>query len=98
MKEWFLARGYPKVVVNSQKDKIIFGRDQYVKKNLEKGTTFVTTDHPKVIELGNVIRDLLPFLYSDGVVQKVFSLPPNTSYRSARKIKDYIARSMLKGR
>ena len=42
-----------------------------------------------------MIRDLLPFLYSDGEVQKVFSPPPIVSYRSARKIKDYIVRSKL---
>ena len=42
-----------------------------------------------------MIRDLLSFLYSDGEVQKVFSPPPIVSYRSARKIKDYIVRSKL---
>ena len=42
-----------------------------------------------------MIRDLLPFLYSDGEVQKVFSPPPIVSYRSARKIKDYIVGSKL---
>ena len=62
MKEWFLARDYPKNVVN---------------------------------ELGKLIKDLLSFLYSDQEVQKVFSSPPMVSYRSTRKIKDYIARSKL---
>ena len=76
MKEWFLARGYPDIVVNNQIDKVVFGRDQSVKKNLESGIPFVTTYHPKVKELGKMIRDLLPFLYSDGEVQKVFSPPP----------------------
>ena len=49
--------------------------------------------YPKVKKLGKLIKDLLPFLYSDEEVQKVFSLPPMVSYRSARKIKDYIVRS-----
>ena len=90
MKEWFLARGYPEIVVSNQIDKLVFGRDQSVKKNLESDIPFVTTYHPKVKELGKIIRDLLPFLYSDGKVQKVFSPPPIVSYRSGRKIKDYI--------
>ena len=34
MKEWFLAIGYPEIVVNNQLDKVVFGRDQSVKKNL----------------------------------------------------------------
>ena len=42
-----------------------------------------------------MIRDLLSFLYIDGEVQKVFSPPLIVSYRSARKIKDYIVRSKL---
>ena len=71
MKEWFLARGYPEIVANNQIDKVVFGRDQSVKKNLESGIPFATTYHPKV-----KIRVLLPFLYSDGEVKKVFSRPP----------------------
>ena len=95
MKEWLLARGYPEIVVNNQIDKIVFGRDQSVIKNLTSGIPFVTTYHPKVKDLGRLIRDLLPFLYSDGEVQKVFSPPSIVSYRIARKIKNYIVRSKL---
>ena len=73
MKEWFLARGYPEIVVNNQINKV-FGRDQCVKKNLESDIPFVTTYHPKGKELGKMIRDLLPFLYSDGEVPKVSHL------------------------
>ena len=46
-------------------------------------------------ELGKLIRDFLAFLYSNGEVQKVFSPPPIVSYRSVRKIKDYLVRSKL---
>ena len=62
---------------------------------MESGVPFVTTYHPKVEELGKVSRDLLPFLYSDGEVQRIFSPPPIVSYRSARKLKDYIVRFKL---
>ena len=51
MKEWFLARGYPEIVV--------FGRGQSVTKNLTSSIPFVTTYHPNV----KLIRDVLPFLY-----------------------------------
>ena len=54
MKEWFLARGYPEKVVNNQIDKVVFGRDQSVKKNLEIGIPFVTTYSPKVKELAKI--------------------------------------------
>ena len=55
----------------------------------------MATYHQKVKDLGKLIKDLFPFLYSDEEVQKVFLRPPNASYRSARKIKDYIVRSKL---
>ena len=51
------------------------------------------TYHPKVKKLGKLIKDLLLFLYSVEEFQKVFSHPLMVSYRSARKIKDYIDRS-----
>ena len=60
MKEWFLARGYPEIVVNNQINKV-FGRDQCVKKNLESDIPFVTTYHPKGKELGKMIRTYFPF-------------------------------------
>ena len=50
LKEWFLARGCPEIVVNNQIDKVVFGRDQSVKKNLESDILFVTTYHPKGLE------------------------------------------------
>ena len=39
-----------------------------------------------------LIKDLLPFFYS---VEEMFLPSPVVSYRSARKIKDYIVRSKL---
>ena len=65
MKEWLLARGYPDVVVNNQIDKVSFGRDQSVKKNLESGIPFVTAYQPQVKVFRKLNRDLLPFLDSD---------------------------------
>ena len=41
VKEWFLARDYPEIVVNNQIGKVFFGRHQSVKKNLESGTRFL---------------------------------------------------------
>ena len=43
MKEWFLGKSYPEIVVINQIDKVVFGRDQSVKINLASGIPFVTT-------------------------------------------------------
>ena len=56
---------------------------------------FVATYHPKLKDFGKLIKNLQLFLYSDSDVQRVFSPAPIVSYRSARKIKDYIVRSKL---
>ena len=95
MKEWFLGRGYPEKILNDQIDKVVFGKNPPAKKSLENGIPFVATYHPKVKDLGKLIKDLLPFLYSDEEFEKVFLPPLIASYRSARKVKDYIVRSKL---
>ena len=82
-------------MVNEQIDKIAFGKNPPVKKSSENAIPFVATFHPKVNNLGKLIKDLLPFLYSDEEGEKVFSPLPIASYRSAGKIKDYIFRSKL---
>ena len=41
MEEWFLARGYPEIVFNNQIDKVVFGRDQSVKKNWQRKVAFL---------------------------------------------------------
>ena len=73
----------------------LFLVSQPSRKNSENGIPFVVTYHPKVKKLGKLIKYLFPFLYSDEEVQKVFSSPLMVSYRSARKIKDYIVRCKL---
>ena len=82
-------------MVNEQINKAVFGKKQPSRKNSENGVSFLVTYHPNIKKRGKLIKDLLPFLYSDEEVQKVFSPPPVVSYRSARKIKYYIVRSKL---
>ena len=62
MKEWFLARDYPKNVVNEQINKFVFGRNQSSRKNSANGVPLVVTYQPKVKKLGKLIKDLLPCL------------------------------------
>ena len=63
--EWFLARDCPENVVNEQINKVVFGKSQPSRMNSENGIPFVVTYHSKVKKLGKLIKDLLPFLYSD---------------------------------
>ena len=81
-----MASGYPGKVVNDQIDKVVFSKNLPLKKSSKNWIPFVATYRTKVKDFGKLIKDLLPFLYSD---EEVFS------YRSAEKIKDYIIRSKL---
>ena len=83
----FFARGYLEKVVNDKIDKVVFGKNPPVKKSSENAIPFVATYHPKVKDLGKLIKDLLQFIYSDEEVEKAFLSPPNALYRSARKKK-----------
>ena len=53
---------------------------------------FVVTYHPKLKDLRKLIKDLKLFLYSDSEVRRVFSPAPKVSYRSGRKVNDYIVK------
>ena len=85
MKEWFLARDYPENMVNEQINKVVFGKSQPSRKNSENGIPFVMIYHPKVKKLETLIKDLLPFLYSDEEVQKVFSPTPMVPIEALEK-------------
>ena len=90
----FWRGDYPRKVVNKQIDKVVFGK-QSNQKDFEQDVPFVATYHSKLKDLGKLIKNLQLFLYSDSEVQRVFSLAAIVSYRSARKIKDYIVRFNL---
>ena len=89
LKDWFLARDYPQKTVSEQIDKVVFGKQPARKDTSEQSVSFVATYHPKLKDLGKLINNLQLFLYSD------FSPASIVSYRSARKIKDYIVRSEI---
>ena len=95
LKDWFLARDYPEKVVSEQIERVVFGKQPFRKGTSEQDVPIVATYHPKLKDLGKLIKNLQLFLYSDNEVQRVFSPAPIVSYRSARKIKDYIVRSKL---
>ena len=54
---------------------------------------FAATYHPKPKTLGKLIKNSQLLLHHDSKVQRFFLPAPIVSYRSAGKIKDYIARS-----
>ena len=72
LKDWFLARDYTQKVVSEQIDKVVFGKQPTRKDTSEQGVPFVATYHPKLKDLGKLIKNLQLLLYSDSEVQRVF--------------------------
>ena len=86
---------YPQKVFSEHIDKVVFSKQPLRKDTSELGVPFVATYHPKLKDLGKLIKNLHFFLYSDSEVRRFFSSASIVSYRSARKIKDHIVRSKL---
>ena len=94
-KDWFLARDYPQKVVSEHIDKVVSSKQPSCKDTSEQGVPFVATYHPKLKDIGKLIRNLHLFLYSDSEVRGIFSPAPIVSFRRARRIKHQIVRSKL---
>ena len=62
---WFLARDYPEKVVSEQTDNIVFGKRPFRKDTFEQSVPFVATYHPKLKDLGKLIKNVHFFLYID---------------------------------
>ena len=78
-----MARDYPQKVVSEQIDKVVFGEQPSRKDTSEQDVPFVATYHPKLRDLDKLTKNLQLFLCSNSEVQRVFSLAPIVSYRSA---------------
>ena len=95
MKEWFLASEYPEKMVKEQTKHVVFGKTDKTREDSTKGVPFVVTFHPKLTFLANKIEEFSKYLHLDLEVKAVFTPTPMVSFRSARKIKDYLVGAKL---
>ena len=72
-------------MVNEKINKVVFGKSQPSRKNSQNGIPFVVTHHPKIKKFGKLIKDFLPFLYSDEELKR-FSHLIQWSHIEALKI------------
>ena len=75
--------------------RIVFGKTDKTREDSTKGVPFVVTFHPKLTFLAKKIKELSKYLHLDLEVKAVFTPVPMVSFRSARKIKDYLVRAKL---
>ena len=64
MKTWFLKRGYPESIIQSEMDKVKFKRQRSARKEgITKGVPLVITYHPLLKSVDNIIRNYLYIIY-----------------------------------
>ena len=83
LSSWFLKRGYPEKIINTEMSKVKFNVDNKRSNNRKKGIPFVVTFHPKLMVLQNIINKHLYLLYMNDDVKRVFTPKPMVSFRSS---------------
>ena len=97
MKSWFLVRGYPEYLIESDMKKVKFASKNRNTKGGKsfKAIPFVMTYHPKLNSLKEIILKYLDLLYTGDKVKRVFTHKPMISFRRARKVSKYLVRAKL---
>ena len=91
MKSWFLERGYSKEMIDSQIGKVKLGhRLKAGSKQAGCGVPFVTTYHPKLRKIAQIMKTLDPLLYQYESVKQLFTPLPLVFYCSARTLSSYL--------
>ena len=93
MKSWFLRRGYPKDLIETEQNKVYIPSKS--KSCNQKGVPLVVTYHPLLQDLNSIINKYIYLLYADEEVKITFSPKPMISFRSARKLSSYLVRAEL---
>ena len=96
---WFIRRGYPGQLIDSEMKKVKFSGANCNKDNINckanKGVPLVITYHPKLKSINSVINKKLYLLQMDSEVKRVFAAKPMVSFRGARKVSSYLVRAKL---
>ena len=97
MKTWFLRRGYPKKLVESEIKKVKFSHisNNKSQKRTLKRTPLIVTYHPLLNSLGKVLSKNLNIFCVDEEVIKVFHPRLMVSFRSARKVSSYLVKAKV---
>ena len=90
MKECFAKGCYPESVIRKGRKKFCFSKHGEKSKRVEKGVPFAVTYHPLLTKLSSIIHKNLYLRYANQEVKNVVSPGPIVSFRSARKMSNYV--------
>ena len=94
------ARGYPKNYIESSLLEVTFDSRQSAP-NAQKHKTavrilpFVTTYHPAVKELKQIVMEKWSFIENQLLLKTIFTNPPVISYKSGKSLNDMLVRAKL---
>ena len=96
MKSWFQARSDHKHLPQKEMSKGRFNKENSnTKQSKSKGVTFVVTYHPLLKSFQSLINKHLNILYLDENAKEVFMPGPMVTFRSRRKLSNYLVRAKL---
>ena len=95
MKSWFLNRGYPKTLIDTEVSKVQFLNTSWDKRAKTNGIPLVISDHPLLKDFVKVINKHLHLLYMNDEVKKAFTSSSMVLFRGARKLSSYLVRAKL---
>ena len=95
MKSWFLKREYPEKLIENEMKKAMFCKKRLKKATGVKDIPFVVMYHPQLKNLGRILNQNIYLLNMNEETKKVFSTQPMVSFRSPRKISNYLVRAKL---
>ena len=71
------------------------GKSEKTPKNFIKRVRFLVAFRPKLLSLAKKSKEPSKYLHTDLELKTVFTSTPLVSFRSARKIRDYLVRTKL---
>ena len=95
MKLWFLNRGYPKQLIDTEVEKVKFPCTSIKRDTKMKGIPLVITYHPLLKGFASVSRKHLHVIYLKKEVKEIFTPGPMVPFQGARKLGSYLVRAKL---
>ena len=94
------ARGYPKEYIESSLSEVTFDSRQSALKSQKHKTAermlpFVTTYHPAVNKLKQIVMENWRFIENQPMLKTIFKNPPIISYKRGKSQKDMLVRAKL---
>ena len=95
MKQWFANRDYPSTLIDEQITRARSGGDQRTQREENKGPVLVTTYHPALRNISNILNKHSHLFQIDNELQLIFQRPPMVAFRNPKTLRNILVRAKL---